>query len=289
MSSKSTEGRQFPGIQREVMRHRKGFTLVELLVVIGIIALLISILLPSLAKARASAAAVVCGSNMRQMGAAMTMYANENRNALPYAWFSNNQLDQHVSWDGAIQSYLGYPVADYYNWWGPIQRKVLLCPSDIADHSRPNFYFRSYAMTYSSDTYINPTLNIRVIGTGRSLVYNNNTPPANPALQEQACNLSSVPNSSSTLLLVEFNHMNNWQGGGTYNSVYNPSWQSGMNPPDWNPTPRLGKPVHGEKWNYLFVDGHVERLFPSETVSSMSATTSQWTFPGKYWTVDPGD
>ena len=63
--------------------NRHAFTLVELLVVIGIIAVLISILLPSLSRARESAKTVQCASNMRQIGIAMRMYVNENKGAVP--------------------------------------------------------------------------------------------------------------------------------------------------------------------------------------------------------------
>jgi prepilin-type N-terminal cleavage/methylation domain-containing protein/prepilin-type processing-associated H-X9-DG protein len=62
---------------------RGAFTLVELLVVIGIIALLISILLPSLQKAKRAAATVQCSSNMRQVSMAMLMYINANKGVLP--------------------------------------------------------------------------------------------------------------------------------------------------------------------------------------------------------------
>lgn len=62
---------------------RHAFTLVELLVVIGIIALLISILLPALNKARKQAMLVTERSNMRQVGLAILMYANDNKGHLP--------------------------------------------------------------------------------------------------------------------------------------------------------------------------------------------------------------
>src|SRR3712207_4182975 len=62
---------------------RAGFTLVELLVVIGIIALLMSILLPTLSRVKEQANRIKCASNIRQIGMAMTTYANQHRGMLP--------------------------------------------------------------------------------------------------------------------------------------------------------------------------------------------------------------
>src|SRR5687768_9183937 len=74
-------------------RAPRGFTLVELLVVIGIIALLISILLPSLSKARRSANTAKCLANLRSLGQGQVQYASEWRGwAVPPILGNNNEL-----------------------------------------------------------------------------------------------------------------------------------------------------------------------------------------------------
>lgn len=70
------------------MKRRNGFTLIELLVVVAIIALLISILLPSLSRAREIAKRTVCGSNLGGIGRGIKVYANDNDDWYPAARFS---------------------------------------------------------------------------------------------------------------------------------------------------------------------------------------------------------
>jgi prepilin-type N-terminal cleavage/methylation domain-containing protein len=113
----------------------RGFTLVELLVVIGIIALLISILLPSLNKARESAKAIACASNLRQLANAVQLYMNDNKGVLPIGCLALNTSGANVVWDTLLTKYVGKECTNpYVNNTPPA---VFKCPNDNVARPAP--------------------------------------------------------------------------------------------------------------------------------------------------------
>jgi prepilin-type N-terminal cleavage/methylation domain-containing protein/prepilin-type processing-associated H-X9-DG protein len=180
-------------------RRTRAFTLVELLVVIGIIALLISILLPSLSAAREHGNAVKCLSNVRQLAAAFIMYAGENKGKLPFPSASRGAQHRETDWifwqtqatplvatipdlgDSAVCRYMGKTPAD-----------SLRCPSDLwAEHS-------STVPGTTTDGLGGPYLYSYTVN---SFITDGYTPPGSTTAK--GWTISSIRNNTEKLLLGE--------------------------------------------------------------------------------------
>lgn len=218
-------------------RRRSAFTLVELLVVVGIIALLVAILIPTLGRARQQANRVACSSNLRQLGLAFVMYANDNRQWLPYhADWGGNHVEDWIHWergrnisDSAVAKYLGN-----------FNASVFRCPSDDIQIRPRSGSPGPFAYSY--------TFNYRFAS-------NSNEPVP----------LAKARNSSDKIMLMEEDEVSLDDGNfhpnlvGTNIENFLSTRHEAKRTMDWakwNSRPAAQRPDRQQKGNVAFADGH---------------------------------
>ncbi len=156
-------GFEHPGLEA-VPRGRRGFTLIELLVVIAVIAVLIGILVPSLANARRVTRQVACASNLRQLGLATRMYADAYDDFLPRRGQGVGvtvQITRPTDWFNALPVIMGQrPYMDLAAA-GKVPRpgdnSCLACP-EADDNGKPNFW--SFGMNMWLSVWNNSALDL---------------------------------------------------------------------------------------------------------------------------------
>ena len=227
---------------------RRGFTLVELLVVIGVIALLISMLLPVLNKAREQANAIKCAANMRQIYTYLAMYVAEDHGThlpgAPWIWEGPPPYTAYpVAWDMSGNSLAGVAhfeegvLMNYFPHSLQTREQIFNCPTDLTDGRPVSWGTISYNIprnfTYSLNAQINWNFHTNSLD-----LRNGGAPYRNPTLR-----MSQIRHPGTKILIFEEAFPND----GCFWSIAPDN--------DDQPTER-----HTHRGNQCFADGHIERL-----------------------------
>ena len=224
----------------------RGFTLIELLVVVAIIAILASLLLPALSIAKQKGEASRCLSNVRQMGLAATLYADENRSRFAWTW-TGVVAGAGVSWFNHIQPFLQ-------------STNVLLCPTK---ERRKNEFDFSYI--FADDNTVS--------GYGANFQIGGCHWPSG-GWQVDPVTVESVVNPAATVYIAD----SGTQARSTRDATKSVTPQSMEKSQVWiledpggfgghfvvGSDPNWGGPSirHSERGNIVYIDGHAEPSAP---------------------------
>jgi len=138
------------------IKNKTAFTLIELLVVISIIAILMSIMMPALGKARESAKKIQCRANVHQIQIACDMYATANKGKFPYRGAKANVPHLMHTTDTIGGQTITYSMDDmlFKPYLADMRDKVMFCPGKLMKYYYPNVN-PNYVVKYISYQYFN--------------------------------------------------------------------------------------------------------------------------------------
>jgi prepilin-type processing-associated H-X9-DG protein/prepilin-type N-terminal cleavage/methylation domain-containing protein len=240
----------------EMEKCPKGFTLVELLVVISVIGLLAALGIPAIKTAQDKAKQAACNSNLKQLGVALSAYLAENNGTFP----GHHTMSGIIVWPHRLRPYLGN---NHDLFWCPAEDRNAKWPvtyTSPTPHSNPQLASYGY---YQGETIFRPNTRFSYgyndWGTGQGGLGASVDDPANPLPR-----VTTIVKPSQMYAIGD--------------TTSDEAWDTAIDPYNDREAP---KGRHGGGANMLFVDGHVENIKVENLRSRESQWASRWNRTGE--------